>query len=99
MAEARKLNPIFLIVHQFNESGGPDEGFDVNTDDDIEPAHLWGYTAARSVSRQIRLYGESPAGGSTLRPPCEPVRAIGALIEYRIQNAGCRAAFILCSVF
>ena len=62
MAEARKLNPIFLIVHQFNESGGPDEGFDVNTDDDIEPAHLWGYTAARSVSRQIRLYGESPAG-------------------------------------
>jgi hypothetical protein len=42
MAEAPKLDPIFLIVHQFNEFGPPDEGFDANTDDDIETANLWG---------------------------------------------------------
>jgi len=42
MNYAAKLDPIFLIVHQFNEFGKPDEGFDENTDDDIEPANLWG---------------------------------------------------------
>ena len=101
MAEARKLDPILLIVHQFHEFGPPDEGFDADTDDDIEPPNLWGYTASRSVSQQVRLYRESQPGRGALRsgPPCEPVRAIGALIEYTIQNAGCRAAFILCSVF
>jgi hypothetical protein len=59
MAEARTLEPIFLFIHQFNEFEPPDEGFDANTDDDIEPANLWGGTACESVSRQIWLYRES----------------------------------------
>jgi len=59
MAEARSLDPIFLFIHQFNEFTPRDEGFDANTDDDIEPANLWGGTACESVSRQIRLYRES----------------------------------------
>jgi hypothetical protein len=36
MTEARELDPIFPIFHQFNEFVPPDEGFDANTDDDIE---------------------------------------------------------------
>jgi hypothetical protein len=42
MSYAAQLDPIFLIIHQFNEFVPPDEGFDANTDDDIEPANLWG---------------------------------------------------------
>ena len=36
MNYARQLQPIFLFIHQFNEFEPPDEGFDANTDDDIE---------------------------------------------------------------
>jgi hypothetical protein len=56
MAYARQLDPIFLIVHQFNEFVQPDEGFDANTDDDIEPANLWGRSAIYAVRREVRLY-------------------------------------------
>jgi hypothetical protein len=42
MSYAKQLDPIFLIIHQFNEFVPPDEGFDANTHDDIEPANLWG---------------------------------------------------------
>jgi hypothetical protein len=56
MAYARELDPIFLIIHQFNEFGPPDEGFDANTDDDIEPANLWGMSAVEAVRGQISLY-------------------------------------------
>ena len=55
MSYARQLEPIFLIIHQFNEFGPPDEGFDANTDDDIEPANLWG-NDLEIVKRQIGLY-------------------------------------------
>ncbi len=55
MSEARQLDPIFLIIHQFNEFVPPDEGFDANTDDDIEPADLWG-NDLEIVKRQIELY-------------------------------------------
>jgi hypothetical protein len=34
----------------------PDEGFDANTDDDIEPANLWGRGALHAVQREIRAY-------------------------------------------
>jgi hypothetical protein len=56
MAYARQLQPIFLIIHQFNEFVQPDEGFDANTDDDIEPSDLWGRTALDAVGEQISLY-------------------------------------------
>jgi hypothetical protein len=55
MDYATKLDPIFLILHQFNEFGPPDEGFDANTDDDIEPANLWGNDLG-IVKQQIEQY-------------------------------------------
>ena len=56
MGYARQLDPIFLIIHQFNEVVPPDEGFDANTDDDIEPANLWGLGALEAVRQQIAAY-------------------------------------------
>jgi hypothetical protein len=56
MVYARQLRPIFLIIHQFNEFVQPDEGFDANTDDDIEPANLWGTGAVDAVTKGIRAY-------------------------------------------
>jgi hypothetical protein len=60
MSEARQLDPIFLIIHQFNEFVPPDEGFDANTDDDIERANLWG-NDLEIVKHQIALYRRSTA--------------------------------------
>jgi hypothetical protein len=56
MAYARELKPIFLIFHQFNEFNSSDEGFDANTNDDIEPADEWGGTALQIVREQISFY-------------------------------------------
>jgi hypothetical protein len=56
MTYAKNLRPIFLIIHQFNEFGPPDEGFDANTHDDIEPANLWGKGALRVVKDEIEAY-------------------------------------------
>ncbi len=56
MDYARQLHPIFLFIHQFNEYVPPDEGFDANTTDDIEPANLWGRGALRAVRREIQAY-------------------------------------------
>lgn len=56
MTDANQLDPIFLIIHQFNEFVPPDEGFDANTDDDIEPANLWGFGALDTVKQQIAIY-------------------------------------------
>ena len=56
MTYARQLNPIFLIIHQFNEFVPPDEGFDANTTDDSEPSDLWGFGALEAVGREIKLY-------------------------------------------
>ncbi len=55
MGYAAQLDPIFLIIHQFNEFVPPDEGFDANTDDDIEPANLWGNDLP-IVKQQIEEY-------------------------------------------
>jgi hypothetical protein len=56
MTYAVQLAPIFLIIDQFNEFVPPDEGFDANTDDDIEPANLWGRGALDAIKQQIKLY-------------------------------------------
>lgn len=56
MDYARELKPIFLILHQFNEFNSSDEGFNANTNDDIEPADQWGRTALEVVKEQIRQY-------------------------------------------
>ena len=56
MTYAKQLKPIFLVIHQFNEFTAPDEGFDANTNDDIEPANLWGKGALRVVKDEIKAY-------------------------------------------
>jgi len=55
MNYARQLDPIFLIIHQFAEFVPPDEGFDANTDDDVEPANLWGRGDLDVVRHQLKL--------------------------------------------
>jgi hypothetical protein len=76
MAYARALDPIFLLVHQFNEFVMPDEGFDANTDDDIEPANLWGATALEPVREQVLLYHRGTCqydgGPREEEPQCRP---------------------------
>jgi hypothetical protein len=57
MVYAKQLEPIFLIIHQFNEFAQPDEGFDADTNDEIEPANLWGNDLA-IVRAQIKEYRE-----------------------------------------
>ena len=56
MTYARELKPIFLILHQFNEFNSSDEGWDANTNDDIEPADQWGRSALAIVKEKIRSY-------------------------------------------
>jgi len=58
MSYARQLQPIFLFVHQFNEYVPSDEGWDAQTDDDIEPADLWGRSALDEVRMQVQRYRE-----------------------------------------
>jgi hypothetical protein len=58
--------PIFLIIDQFNEYVPPDEGFNTNTDDDIEPANLWGSGALDAVKQQIKLYRQQTGTAATL---------------------------------
>jgi hypothetical protein len=55
MTYAKQLDPIFLLIHQFNEFASPDEGFDANTNDDIEPANLWG-NDLKVVKDEITTY-------------------------------------------
>lgn len=59
MTYAKQLKPIFLVIHQFNEFTAPDEGFDANTNDDIEPANLWGKGALRVVKDEIKAYRQA----------------------------------------
>jgi len=70
MAYSRQLAPIFLIIDQFNEYVQPDEGFDANTDDDTEPADLWGFGALNAVRKQIKMYRQHTENqtGLTLIP-------------------------------
>ena len=65
MTYAGQLTPIFLFVDQFNEYVPPDEGFDANTDDDIDPSNLWGTGALDAVRQQIKLYRQHTGAGAT----------------------------------
>lgn len=56
MTYAQQLEPIFLIIDQFNEYVRPDEGWNAETDDDIEPANLWGFGALEATRQQISIY-------------------------------------------
>jgi hypothetical protein len=58
MSYAQQLEPIFLIIDQFNEFVRPDEGWNADTDDDIEPANLWGFGALEATRQQISIYRE-----------------------------------------
>lgn len=62
MNYAAQVDPIFLIIHQFNEFVMPDEGFNAQTDDDLEPANLWGDDLG-VVKQQIAKY-RAATGGS-----------------------------------
>jgi hypothetical protein len=55
MEYAAELKPIFLFIDQFNEYVSPDEGWDADTIDDIEPANLWG-NDLDIIRRQIEVY-------------------------------------------
>lgn len=59
MTYAKKLQPVFLIIDQFNEFQSPDEGWDANTNDDIEPANLWGRGDLKVVRDEISAYRKS----------------------------------------
>lgn len=56
MIFATQLQPIFLFIDQFNEFMSPDEGWDANTNDDIEPANLWGRGDLKIVRDEIEAY-------------------------------------------
>jgi len=67
MTYAGQLAPIFLFIDQFNEYVKPDEGFDANTDDDVEPANLWGSGALDAVQQQIQLYRQRTGAAAARR--------------------------------
>ena len=55
MTYAKHLDPIFLMIHQFNEFAA-EEGWDANTNDDVEPANLWGKGDLKIVKEEIQAY-------------------------------------------
>ncbi|MBD5655189.1 MAG: hypothetical protein IAI50_08390 [Candidatus Eremiobacteraeota bacterium] len=68
MSYAGKLDPIFLIVDQYNEFALPDEGWDADTTDDIEPADGGiGYDAVDAVRSFIARYRSSRKQASVTR--------------------------------
>ena len=54
MAYARQLKPTFLIVHQWNEYA--ENGWDAETDTDIEPGTFFGTTMMATVQQEIMAY-------------------------------------------
>jgi hypothetical protein len=58
MSYAKQHDPIFLIIHQFNEFAA-EEGWDANTNDDVEPANLWGKSGLMVVREKIKAYRET----------------------------------------
>jgi hypothetical protein len=53
---AEQLNPIFLIVDQFNEYATPDQGVDAQHSNDIEPTKEWGNAKYRTVKTALTSY-------------------------------------------
>jgi hypothetical protein len=58
MTYAKRLDPIFLLLHQFNEFAA-EEGWNADTNDDIEPANLWGKGDLKIVRDEIKAYRQS----------------------------------------
>jgi hypothetical protein len=58
MNYAKQLDPIFLMLHQFNEFPA-EEGWDADTNDDIEPANLWGKGDLKIVRDEIEAYRQN----------------------------------------
>jgi hypothetical protein len=57
MSYAAALDPIFLLVHQYNEFALPDEGWNAQTTDDTEPANDGiGDGAVRAVRQLLQRY-------------------------------------------
>jgi hypothetical protein len=59
MALARQLNPMFLVINQFNEFVKPDEGWNAETSDDTEPTSVptgWGISAVQAIHDAICEY-------------------------------------------
>jgi hypothetical protein len=69
MGYARALAPVFLIIDQFNEFQPGDEGWDANTNDDVEPTLQWGYEAMQRVIAEVEEYRTSLAVSSTPATP------------------------------
>jgi hypothetical protein len=63
MTYAKQLNPIFLTIHQFNEFAA-EEGWDANTNDDVEPANLWGSGDLKIVKDEIKAYRQNISNNS-----------------------------------
>jgi hypothetical protein len=59
MVYAKQLDPIFLLLHQFNEFVA-EEGWNADTNDDIEPANLWGSGDLKIVKDEITAYRQAP---------------------------------------
>jgi hypothetical protein len=59
MLYAKQLDPIFLLLHQFNEFVA-EEGWNADTNDDIEPANLWGSGDLKIVKDEITAYRQAP---------------------------------------
>ena len=58
MTYAKHLDPIFLMIHQFNEFAA-EEGWDANTNDDVEPANLWGKGDLKILKEEIQAYRQT----------------------------------------
>jgi hypothetical protein len=56
LKDAQDLKPTFLIVDGFNEYGTPDQGWDENHSNDIEPTQQWGYDRFNLVKSQLLNY-------------------------------------------
>jgi hypothetical protein len=59
MAIVEQLGPRFLILDQFNEFTMPDEGWNAQTSDDVEPTQTpqgWGFSAVQAVHDAISKY-------------------------------------------
>jgi len=59
MVYAKQLDPIFLLLHHFNEFVA-EEGWNADTNDDIEPANLWGSGDLKIVKDEITAYRQAP---------------------------------------
>ncbi len=76
---ARQLDPIFLIVNQFNEfSGPPDQGADIEHSNDIEPTQQWGHARFNVVKQKLCEYRGEETRCSPPPSPAPDLTALGS---------------------